>query len=109
MLLLTDPIDEFVVAVAARVQGQDAQGRSTAATPTTTADEAADEGEVQARCWTHLKAKLPEVQDVRLSTRLKESAACLVADEAAMTAHMERLMQRMGRGDECRRRSGSWS
>jgi molecular chaperone HtpG len=34
---------------------------------------------------------------VRLSKRLTDSAACLVADEGAMTAHMERLMQRMGR------------
>ena len=33
-----------------------------------------------ASCWRHLKEKLPEVADVRLSTRLKESAACLVAD-----------------------------
>jgi molecular chaperone HtpG len=31
---------------------------------------------------------------------LKESAAVLVADEGAMSAHMERLMQRMGRGED---------
>src|SRR5207245_741335 len=47
-----------------------------------------------------MKGKLPEVQDVRLSNRLKESAACLVAEEGAMGAHMERLLRRMGRGDE---------
>jgi len=40
------------------------------------------------------------VKEVRLSTRLKESAAILVADEGAMSAHMERLMQRLGRGEE---------
>jgi molecular chaperone HtpG len=48
----------------------------------------------------HLKAKLPEVSDVRLSNRLKESAAVLVAGEGEATAHLERLMQRMGRADE---------
>ena len=48
-----------------------------------------------------LKKKLEaEVKDVRLSSRLKESAAVLVADDYGMTAHMERLMQRMGRGGE---------
>src|SRR5205807_1623315 len=37
---------------------------------------------------------------VRLSSRLKESAACLVAPEGGMTAHLERLLQRLGRADE---------
>lgn len=41
-----------------------------------------------------------DVKDVRLSSRLKESAAVLVADDFGMTAHFERLMQRMGRGSE---------
>ena len=45
-----------------------------------------------------LKSKILEVQDIRLSNRLKDSASCLVADEGAMSAHMERLMQRMGEG-----------
>ncbi len=30
----------------------------------------------------------------------KESAACLVSDEYAMGAHLERVMQRIGRGHE---------
>ena len=48
-----------------------------------------------------LKKKLEsEVKDVRLSSRLKESAAVLVADDWGMTAHMERLMERMGRGED---------
>jgi molecular chaperone HtpG len=41
-----------------------------------------------------------EVKEVRLSGRLKESAAVLVAGEGAMGAHLERLLQRMGRGEE---------
>ena len=47
-----------------------------------------------------MKRKLADVKEVRLSNRLKESAACLVADEYAMGAHMERLMQRLGKGKE---------
>ena len=45
-----------------------------------------------------MKAKLPEVVDVRLTSRLKESAAFLVT-EGQMSANMERLMQRMGRDE----------
>src|SRR5262249_32490494 len=47
----------------------------------------------------HLKGKLPEVADVRLSSRLKESAACLVAAEGAASANVERLVERMGKSD----------
>jgi molecular chaperone HtpG len=44
-----------------------------------------------------LKKRLEsDVSDVRLSARLKQSAAVLVAEDWAMTAHMERLMSRMG-------------
>jgi molecular chaperone HtpG len=44
-----------------------------------------------------LKEKLPDVSEVRLTNRLTESAACLVAGTFGMSAHMERLMERMGR------------
>ena len=48
-----------------------------------------------------LKKKLEaDVKDVRLTSRLHESAAVLVADDYGMTAHMERLMERMGGGTE---------
>jgi molecular chaperone HtpG len=40
------------------------------------------------------------VKEIRLSSRLKESAACLVADDGGISAHMERLLGRMGRGSE---------
>ena len=88
------------VPVAARVQGQAAQaGRpgghrrpgGRASRPTRSSSRPSS---------TLLKAKLPEVGDVRLSRRLKESAAGLVADRDAMTAHFERLMQQMGRVEE---------
>jgi molecular chaperone HtpG len=73
---------------------------------------AADRGEIKSEGITEekrkqfepllafLKEKLGEIKEARLSSRLKESAACLVADEWAMGAHMERLMQRMGRAGD---------
>lgn len=45
-----------------------------------------------------LSEGLPEVKEVRLSGRLRESAACLVADEGQMNAQMERLMKQFGGG-----------
>jgi molecular chaperone HtpG len=69
---------------------------------------AVDEGTLQAeevkpdeqfqKLIDHLKGKLAEVSDIKLSSRLRESAACLVAGEGGMTAHRERLLHRMGRG-----------
>ena len=54
-----------------------------------------------------MKEKLPEVADVRLSTRLTDSAACLVADAAGRQRALERIMERMGRGKE--RPSACWN
>ena len=64
------------------------------------ADEPAANPEEFAAFLTALKVKLSEVSDVRLSKRLTDSASVLVADRAAMTAHYERLMRKMGRLDE---------
>ena len=44
----------------------------------------------------YLGGKLEEqVKEVRLSSRLTDSACCLVADEMGMNAHMERIMKAM--------------
>ncbi len=101
VLLLTDPIDEFVIPSLPEYKGKKLR--------------AADRGEIEGdkkeekkaetdeelkKLFDHLKTKLPEVSDVRPSSRLTESAACLVAGEGEMSAHLERLMQRMGRADE---------
>ncbi len=45
---------------------------------------------------THLSGALDEVKNVRLSRRLKESAACLVAEDGQMNAQMERMMRQFG-------------
>jgi molecular chaperone HtpG len=93
VLLLTEPIDEFVMSSVTEYKGKKLQ--------------AADRGEVEKKEDSRfegllkvLGAKLPGVKEVRLSGRLKESAAVLVADEHAASAHFERLMKRAGRGGE---------
>jgi len=64
-------------------------------------DEASDDTpEEMEGFFTFMKTALPGLKEVRTSKRLRESAAVLVADDYGMSAHMERLMKRMGRGDE---------
>ncbi|MFM8271408.1 MAG: molecular chaperone HtpG [Gemmata sp.] len=96
VLLLTDPIDEFAVPQLGTYKGKKLVAADRA--------EATGAGEVRqddkdrfAALLAALKEKLPEAADVRLTTRLTESAACLVADGHGVSAHMERLMERMGR------------
>jgi molecular chaperone HtpG len=103
VLLLTDPVDEFL-----------------AGTLTTYNDKplkAVDRGQIDANesesqklkeqtekfqgLLKLVKSKLgDDVKEVRLTGRLKNSASCLVADEHGPSAHMERLMAKLGRGEE---------
>ncbi len=98
VLLLTDPFDDFLVQSLQEYKGKKLK--------------AADKGEVGKEeveegkktqfqgLLDVLKEKLPSLKEVRLSNRLKSSAVCLVSEERDLGAHMERLMQRMGRAGE---------
>jgi molecular chaperone HtpG len=98
VLFLTDAIDEFVAQALTEYKGKKLQ--------------AIDKGELTGEqvdeekkkrfqpLLDFLKEKLPEIKDVRLSRRLRDSAAVLVAEQGAMGPHMERLLQRFGRADE---------
>jgi molecular chaperone HtpG len=100
VLLLTDPMDEFLFPALRDYKGKSFKPVDRADTDApATDDQPADAAAYQA-FLAALKVQLPEVADVRLSKRLKESAAVLVADKDALTAHYERLMQRMGRIEE---------
>ncbi|HEX4795095.1 MAG TPA: molecular chaperone HtpG [Humisphaera sp.] len=99
VLLLTDPVDEYLVASLGKYKDKNlkAVDRVDAAAESDTLKE---QQKQFGKLLETLKGKLDQVKDIRLTDRLKESAACLVADEGAMGAHMERLLQRMGRGEE---------
>jgi molecular chaperone HtpG len=99
VLLLTDPVDEFVIPSLAEYKGKHlrAVDRGDLEDAKPEKEKKAEDERFKA-LLEYLKSRLNEVSDVRLSSRLKESAACLVAGEGAMSAHLERLMQRMGRG-----------
>ena len=101
VLLLTDPIDEYLVSSLHTYKGKSLQAVDRGDADAV-GEKVSEERKKQYQpLLDTLKARLgDDVKDVRLSARLKESAAVLVADEGAMGAHLERLLQRMGRGDE---------
>ncbi len=100
VLLLTDPIDEFMVPALGEYKGKALRPVDQGDLPADVAETKEEDAGAFKDLLAALKERLPEVADVRLSRRLTESAACLVADAGAMTAHFERLMQRLGRADE---------
>jgi molecular chaperone HtpG len=96
VLLLTDPIDEFSIPQLGEYKGKKlvAADRGEAAGAGAVPDGVKEKF---AALLKFLQEKLPDVSEVRLTNRLTESASCLVAGTYGMSAHMERLMERMGR------------
>ena len=101
VLLLTDPIDEFVFPGLTDYQGKSLKPADRFEPEVPAEEEKKVEEALSAYqpLLDTLKALLPELKDVRLSKRLTESAACLVAEEGALGANLERLLQKMGRAE----------
>ncbi len=100
VLLLTHPVDEYLFTSLYEYKDKPLKAADRGKVETETTDEKKAQAEQFKPLLETLKSKLDEVAEVRLSNRLTESAAVLVAEEGAMGAHMERLFRRMGRGDE---------
>jgi molecular chaperone HtpG len=98
VLFLTDAIDEFVAQALTEYKGKKLHAIDKGELGGEQVDE--EKKKRLAPLVDFLKAKLPDLKDVRLSRRLRDSAAVLVADEGAMGPHMERLLHRFGRADE---------
>lgn len=101
VLFCVDPVDEFVVA------GLEYQGKKLLSVTRGDLDlgelgkeEKKAQKQVESsykKLAERIKDVLAEqVKEVRTTTRLKDSPACLVADEQDMGAHMEKLMKAMG-------------
>lgn len=101
VLFLTEPIDEFVIPYLTEYRGKKLKAADRGdITPDEVTKVKSEEMDKTFRgLLDTLKANLNDVRDVRLSTRLKESASCLVSDDSGMGANMERIMQRMGQGE----------
>jgi molecular chaperone HtpG len=99
VMLFTEPIDEFVTQALTEYKGKKLKAIDKGEIPGAAVEEATKKR--YQPLLDFLKGKLgDDVKEVRLSARLKESAACLVSDEWAMGPQMARLMERMGRGGE---------
>jgi len=105
VLLLSDPIDEWLVAHLTEYKGKALQSIAKGALDLdeiAKEDRGADkEKSAQEKRYGDLLARLKEllgsrVKDVRLSDRLTDSPACLVADEHDIGANMERIMKAIG-------------
>jgi len=104
VLLLADPVDEIWTQSVSEFQGKSLQSVGKGAVELGSEEEKKQaESERKEKEKTYgsllecLKAKLDEhVKEVRLSSRLTESAACLVSDTHDMTPQMEQMMKALG-------------
>jgi len=101
VLLLTDPVDEFLVSALYKYKDKPLKAVDKGELSATAEDEAHKKADADkfGPLLEALKKTLDQVKEVRLSRRLKQSAAILVAGEDGMTAHMERLMRRLGKSE----------
>ena len=101
VLLLTDPIDEFAFPSLGEYKGKQLRAADRGGLPDVAAAAPPKEAaESFAPLFSVLAARIGDVKEVRLSTRLTESASCLVAEEGEMGANMERLLRNAGAAAE---------
>jgi len=114
VLLMTDPVDEFWIPAVGTYQGKAFHSvtrggidlgaiKGTADESANTESEAAPQGIDSLVAFIKLALK-DEVKDVRCSTRLTDSAVCLVADETDMDIHLERMLKQHHQIDSLSRR-----
>ena len=108
VLLMTDPVDEFWIPAAgthadkpfksATRAGADLADIA-AGSDADTGEEAVDQGRIDSVIAMFKLALKDEIKDVRVSDRLTDSAACLVADEGDLDINLERLLKQHGQID----------
>ncbi len=103
VLYLTDPVDEILVNVMSEFEGKELRSVGKGAVDLGSSEEKKDDTDGEEAEKEHsalfeaLKSALEEhVKEVRLSSRLTESPACLVGDEHDMSAHMAQLLKQAG-------------
>ncbi|MBM3465765.1 MAG: molecular chaperone HtpG [Armatimonadetes bacterium] len=99
VLLLTDPIDELWVSMVGQYQGKSFQSAGKGEVTLGGEEEKAEQEERKkdfASLLSWMASKLSEVKEVRLSTRLTASPACVVGDQYDVTPNLEKMMRAMG-------------
>ena len=101
VLLLSDPIDEWVVNQLSEVEGKTLKSiaKGDIALGEASADKEQEEKKEQAikpLLEKIAEALGDEVKEVKMSSRLVDSPSCLVADQYGLGGNMERIMKAMG-------------
>ncbi len=103
VLYMTDPIDDWVVQSVTTYKEKSLKDVAKGDVELETEDEKQAKEEERKKAQEEygaliekLKGELEDkIKDVKLSSRLTDSACCLVADEMSMGVHMERIMKSM--------------
>ncbi len=95
VLLMVDPIDDFVIPQLMEYKGKKLKAVNKGELEEDK-DALKDETEAFKGFLGFAKELLGGVKEVKLTSRLKDSAACLVGDEYSMSPHIEEMMRRMG-------------
>jgi len=98
VLLLTDPVDEFVIPYLDAYRGKPLKAANQGELDSEVASDDSKTKEAFLPLFERLRKSLG-VAEVRLSRRLKQSAACLVHEEGAISPHMRRLLKQMGQDE----------
>ncbi|WP_044407991.1 molecular chaperone HtpG [Thiomicrospira microaerophila] len=100
VLLLSDRIDEWLVAHLTEFDAKPLKSITQGDIKEFAEDEASlsdDEKKQRTDLVEKVKAALgDQVEEVKMTTRLTESPACIVAQEGGITPHMAKLMEQMG-------------
>ncbi len=98
VLFMLDPVDQFILPYLHEYKGKKFVAADQGEIPGLEAV-SKDEEEAYSGFLDKWKEWVPTLGKARLSARLEESPACLVSEEGQASAHMERLLKRMGRTD----------
>jgi molecular chaperone HtpG len=99
VLFMTDPVDEWIMQAMRDYKGKNFKAVNKGDVDIDEKEEKKERKEQEKQykdLLEFLKGAIKDVQDVRLSSRLIDSACCLVADEHAPGATMEKLFRAMG-------------
>ncbi len=95
VLLMTDPVDEWVVQALTEYDGKPLKSAEKGDLDTDAVDEAKEEA--YKALFGFIKGQLSKhVKEVKPSTRLKQSVACLSGDAHDLSAYMEKILKASG-------------
>lgn len=100
ILLMTEPIDEWVVMSLTEYDGKTLKSAEKGDLDLDTAEDKKDDKKKDdyTPLFSHIKSNLQDkIKEVKASVRLKDSMACLTGDSDDMSAYMEKILKASGK------------